>query len=130
MSLALRCHRERRQKGNLQWSILAMQRSNDLGEVVVEINHLVCRLLECERSSFFFVDSVQGQLWAPPCSEHDGIRLPNDCGVAGHAWSTGKVYRTNNPQEDPYWNGDVDPSRFQTRSILAAPCRHPGGKLG
>jgi putative nucleotidyltransferase with HDIG domain len=58
-------------------------------------------------------------------------RLPEDEGIAGWVFRTGRTYLSSDVSRDPRWSGRISAElRFSTRNILAAPLRIAEKVLG
>ncbi|MGF1451267.1 MAG: GAF domain-containing protein [Opitutales bacterium] len=87
-------------------------------------------IMRCERASFFVVDSERQQLWSLKATGEDlkEIRIPLDCGIAGHCAATGEIVNAPDAYANPHFNPDVDQrTGFRTRNLLASPVRDRHG---
>jgi phosphoserine phosphatase len=79
-------------------------------------------MFDCERASIFLHDSAHKQLWTKVALQSAEIRVPENAGIVGCAFTENRVVHVPKPYEDPRFNPEPDrKSGFVTRNILAAP---------
>ena len=77
-------------------------------------------------------DADTNELWSRVLkgSTLKELRVPVDRGVAGYVFRHGKTVVVGNAYDDSRFNPEVDRrSGFKTRSIIATPLKHVGGKV-
>ena len=92
------------------------------------------RLLRAERSSLLLYDEKSGTLRSVIAEGlgQDCIEIPQDTGLAGHAFTSGSVINVPIAADDPRFRPDIDAATgYRTRSILSMPVTTgEGRKLG
>jgi adenylate cyclase len=90
------------------------------------------RMLHAERSTLFLNDEKTGTLWSQVGQGLGSmqIRLPNNVGIAGAVFSSGKTINIPHAYADLRFNPAFDKkSGFFTRSILCVPIINQKGKV-
>jgi adenylate cyclase len=85
-----------------------------------------------ERGTLFLNDERTGELYSRFAQGNirREIRILNNVGVAGHAFTTGAGAIVHDPASDPRFNSKVDEETgFVTKSILCAPVRTVRGEI-
>jgi adenylate cyclase len=85
-----------------------------------------------ERGTLFLNDGKTHELYSRVAQGVGSreIRLPNDTGIAGHVFRTGKGIIVDDPYNDPRFNRSVDADTgFNTRNLLSAPIVTRGGEI-
>eukprot|EP00927_Polykrikos_kofoidii_P066824 TRINITY_DN62385_c0_g1_i1.p1 TRINITY_DN62385_c0_g1~~TRINITY_DN62385_c0_g1_i1.p1 ORF type:complete len:1089 (+),score=167.13 TRINITY_DN62385_c0_g1_i1:61-3327(+) len=108
----------------------ALNGAKKVSEVADIVEQDVCRVMECERATIYFVDEVLGKIWAPPTrGRPQGIRLGLGEGLVGHVVSLRSAAQSeedaglliiNDPSSSPHWKGDVA-ANFVTRNMIISP---------
>jgi HD-GYP domain-containing protein (c-di-GMP phosphodiesterase class II) len=92
------------------------------------------KLMEAERTTLFFYNKENKELWSYIAQELEikEIRLPLGKGVAGFVAQSGKILNVPDAYRDLRFDRSLDKvTSFTTRSILCAPMfDHKGGILG
>jgi len=103
-----------------------------LGPLLQKIMATVTRLLDSERSTLFLNDEKTKELYTE-VGEGLGatkIRFPNDVGIAGTVFSSGKSVNIPYAYADLRFNPSFDKQTgFFTRSILCVPVVNKSGKI-
>jgi sigma-B regulation protein RsbU (phosphoserine phosphatase) len=89
-----------------------------------DIDNLLKRIMDAERSSLFLLDEERHELWSRIAekSEIREIRVPADKGFVGHVVKTHETLNVEDAYEDPRFNQEVDRrTGYRTRSVLCAP---------
>ena len=95
-----------------------------MSPLVREIMKGVSVILEAERCTLFLADDANSRLWAivNQVGENIIIEIPNDRGIAGIVYKSGKLLNIVDCYADARFNHAVDrESGFKTRTILASP---------
>jgi adenylate cyclase len=82
------------------------------------------RLLRAERSSLLLYDEKSGTLRSVIAEGlgQESIEIPQDTGLAGHAFTSGSVINVPVASADPRFRPDIDAATgYRTRSILSMP---------
>ncbi|MCX7162704.1 MAG: GAF domain-containing protein [Rhodocyclales bacterium] len=90
------------------------------------------RLLNAERSTLFLNDEKTGELWSEVGQglESVQIRLPNNLGIAGAVFTSGKAINIPYAYADLRFNPAFDKKTgYFTRSILCVPIANKHGKV-
>jgi serine phosphatase RsbU (regulator of sigma subunit) len=96
--------------------------TTDLDALLTHIAQAACGLLDCERASIFLHDNSAHQLCTKVALQTTEIRVPENAGIVGAAFTGNQVLVVPNPYDDPRFNREVDKKTgFVTRNILAAP---------
>tara|TARA_B100000676_G_scaffold92349_1_gene92071 strand:+ start:1989 stop:4403 length:2415 start_codon:yes stop_codon:yes gene_type:complete len=92
-------------------------------QMLKDIMSIVTELLDAERSSLFVHDTKTGELVARVVEGLDGpLRIPDDSGYAGHAFSNNKVINVKKAYGDVRFNSAVDQKTdFTTHNLLTIP---------
>jgi adenylate cyclase len=102
-----------------------------LGPLLQKIMSTITKMLDAERSTLFLNDEKTNQLYTE-FGEGLGrteVRMPNNAGIAGTVFQTGKAIRISDPYNDPRFNPEVDRTTgYHTRSILCVPVVNKQGK--
>ena len=89
-------------------------------------------VLECDRSSFFVLDSKTDELWSMEAHGYSlkEIRFPTSAGLAGHAARTNEIVNIADAYEDPRFNPEFDKmTGYRTRSVLCVPVHDRDGNI-
>merc|ERR1719253_917416 len=90
---------------------------------------IMCEVMNAERSTIWFLDEANNEMWAPPAPElPEGLTIPFGKGLVGHVAQRARetksfrqsVLCTNDPKSSPLFHGDPDDS-FTTKSLLSVP---------
>lgn len=106
--------------------------ARDIDQLLHTVMDRLTSLLNAEAATLFMYDPDTNELWSRVLkgSTLKELRVPVDRGVAGHVFRHGKTVVVGNAYDDSRFNPDVDRrSGFKTRSIIAAPLKHVGGKV-
>src|ERR1700722_15124513 len=104
----------------------------DLDVLLHRIMVEVTRILGAERSTLFLNDEKTNELFSRVAQGEttDEIRLPNDVGIAGTVYCTGKTANTPHAYAELRFNPHFDKvTGFFTRSILCTPLTNKSGKV-
>jgi adenylate cyclase len=109
----------------------------DLDVLLHRIMVEVTRILGAERSTLFLNDEKTNELFsrvaqgeAAPGEKVNEIRLPNNVGIAGAVFSSGKTVNIPHAYADLRFNPAFDRvTGFFTRSILSTPLTNKSGKV-
>ncbi|MBN1104937.1 MAG: GAF domain-containing protein [Deltaproteobacteria bacterium] len=102
-----------------------------LGSLLQRVMGEATRMLNAERSTLFLNDEKTGELWSEVGQglEAMQIRFPNDVGIAGAVFTSGKTINIPHAYADLRFNPAVDKKTgFFTRSILCVPVVNKQGK--
>ncbi|MRW88752.1 GAF domain-containing protein [Duganella sp. FT80W] len=103
-----------------------------LGSLLQKVMSEATRLLNAERSTLFLNDEKTGELWSEVGQglESLQIRLPNNAGIAGAVFSSGKTINIPYAYADLRFNPAFDKrTGYFTRSILCVPIVNKAGKI-
>jgi phosphoserine phosphatase RsbU/P len=96
--------------------------TTDLDSLLLRIAHAACAMLGCERTSIFLHDPPKKQLWTKVALLAQEIRIPDDAGIAGHAFQQNELMHVSRPYEDRRFNPEPDRrTGFITRNLLTVP---------
>ncbi|NRR29719.1 GAF domain-containing protein [Oxalobacteraceae bacterium] len=102
-----------------------------LGSLLQKVMGEATRLLNAERSTLFLNDEKTNELWSEVGQGLDSmqIRLPNNAGIAGAVFTTGKTINIPYAYADLRFNPAFDKrTGYFTRSILCVPIVNKHGK--
>jgi signal transduction histidine kinase/putative methionine-R-sulfoxide reductase with GAF domain len=88
------------------------------------IMNKVARLMRADRSTFFIVDSMRGELWSKVLQSDQAveIRLGMGEGIAGWVAQSGQLVNLEDAHSDPRFDRTWDDkSGYRTRSLLCMP---------
>ncbi|WP_373991864.1 GAF domain-containing protein [Duganella sp. BuS-21] len=103
-----------------------------LGSLLQKVMGEATRLLNAERSTLFLNDDKTGELWSEVGQglESLQIRLPNNAGIAGAVFTSGKTINIPYAYADLRFNPAFDKrTGYFTRSILCVPIVNKAGKI-
>lgn len=106
--------------------------ARDVDQLLRTVMDRLTALLNAEAATLFMYDADSNELWSRVLkgSTLKELRVPVDRGVAGHVFRYGKTVVVGNAYDDARFNPEVDRrSGFKTRSIIATPLKHVGGKV-
>jgi adenylate cyclase len=89
-------------------------------------------MTNAERGSLFLNDPATNELYSRVAlgNHRREIRIPNDSGVAGHVFTTGKGAIIREAYSDERFNKTIDEvTGFRTKSLLCAPVRTVRGEV-
>ena len=104
----------------------------DLDVLLHRIMVEVTRILGAERSTLFLTDEKTNELFSRVAQGEtiDEIRLPNNVGIAGAVYTSGKTVNIPHAYADLRFNPAFDKvTGFFTRSILCTPLTNKTGKV-
>ena len=102
-----------------------------LGSLLQRVMGEATRMLNAERSTLFLNDDKAGELWSEVSQglESMQIRLPNNVGIAGAVFSSGKSINIPYAYADLRFNPAFDQKTgYFTRSVLCVPIVNKQGK--
>jgi adenylate cyclase len=102
-----------------------------LGSLLQKVMGEATRLLNAERSTLFLNDEKSAELWSEVGQglESMQIRLPNNAGIAGAVFTSGRSINIPYAYADLRFNPAVDKKTgYFTRSILCVPIINKNGK--
>ena len=102
-----------------------------LGSLLQRVMGEATRMLNAERSTLFLNDDKAGELWSEVSQglESMQIRLPNNVGIAGAVFSSGKSINIPYAYADLRFNpAFVQKTGYFTRSVLCVPIVNKQGK--
>ena len=111
----------------------ALSETLDLATLIRRIVTKMPRVLDCQRASFFVLDTKRHELWSMEAqgTELAEIRFPASVGLAGHAATHAEVVNIDDAYEDDRFNRDFDlKSGFRTQSVLCVPVFDREGLVG
>lgn len=126
---------EGRQRESIQAVCAHFGTATSVSSLIELLEVEVTDVMDCARCTFFFLDDVREEIWAPPTAERpQGIRSRIGEGVVGHVAKkalekgpdAADVLISNNPKSCSYWKGDVEEG-FVTRNLMTAPVLSVGG---
>lgn len=106
--------------------------ARDVDQLLRTVMDRLTSLLNAEAATLFMHDPGTNELWSRVLkgSTLKELRIPVDLGVAGYVFRHGKTVVVGNAYDDSRFNPEVDRrSGFKTRSIIATPLKHVGGKV-
>jgi signal transduction histidine kinase len=106
--------------------------ARDIDQLLRTVMDRLTDLLNAEAATLFMHDPDTNELWSRVLkgSTLKELRIPIDRGVAGSVFRSGKSVLVGNAYDDDRFNPEVDRrSGFRTRSIIATPLKHVGGKV-
>jgi adenylate cyclase len=93
---------------------------------------LIAEALDAERGTLFLHDAERGELFSR-VAQGEGvteIRIPQDLGIAGAVFGSGRAEIVDDVYRDPRFNQNVDRrTGYRTRSLLCAPLRNAAGAV-
>jgi adenylate cyclase len=104
----------------------------DLDVLLHRVMAEVTRMLSVERSTLFLSDDKSNELFSRVAEgqQINEIRLPNNVGIAGAVFTTGKTINIPHAYADLRFNPHFDKvTGFFTRSMLATPLTNKSGKV-
>ncbi|WP_340109267.1 GAF domain-containing protein [Pikeienuella sp. HZG-20] len=132
MQLVERVERSREREVEFLNIISEMTSELELGKLLNKVMTEATRMLDAERSTLFLNDEKTGELFSHVGAGLDSfeIRLPNDVGIAGTVFTSGKTINIPHAYADLRFNPDFDKQTgFFTRSILCVPVVNKRGKV-
>ena len=99
----------------------------DLNKLLEKVMEEAARLLNADRATLFLNDNKSSELFSRAAmGEGIGeIRLPNDAGIAGSVFTSGKTINIQHAYADLRFNPEFDKKTgYFTRSILCVPIRN------
>ena len=99
----------------------------DLNRLLKKVMEEAARLLNADRATLFLNDNKSSELFSRAAmGEGIGeIRLPNDAGIAGSVFTSGKTINIQHAYADLRFNPEFDKKTgYFTRSILCVPIRN------
>jgi len=91
-------------------------------DVAMTVIYETCKVLSCDRTSFFFVDGNFLDLVIAKGANN--IRLPKSTGFAGDCATTGNIVNIPDAYQDARFNPEFDKkSGYRTKQILCVPVR-------
>lgn len=106
--------------------------SAELGpdEAFANIIQETCNLLQCDRSTLFFVDADANELVLIVAKDCSNIRIPIGQGLSGFVAETGASLNVTDAYRDSRFNSAFDQATgYRTRSVLAVPVHDVGGDI-
>jgi K+-sensing histidine kinase KdpD len=106
--------------------------ARDIDQLLQAVLERVAGLLEAEAATLFMHDRQNRELWGRVMKGQSlkDIRIPDQMGIAGHVFSSGKTLMLGDAYNDPRFNPAIDrQSGFRTRSVIATPLRHLNGPV-
>ncbi len=105
---------------------------DSLDEVLRAIVEFGAEETGADRGTLFLNDEATCELYTRVAqgAGFREIRLPNNSGIGGHVFSTGKGVIVRDPYTDPHFNRTIDEETgYVTRSVVCAPIRTARGEL-
>ena len=106
--------------------------TDDLDRLLARLVDIVAEETDAERASLFLNEPATNELYARVAQGElrREIRLPNDTGIAGAVFQTGRGEIVPDAYADPRFNRSIDQlTDYTTRSILCAPIRNGAGTV-
>src|SRR5476649_1205137 len=124
---------ERVRKQELEFVNIVSEMTSDikLGSLLQKVMGEATRMLNAERSTLFLNDEKTSELWSEVGQglESLQIRLPNNAGIAGAVFTSGKTINIPYAYADLRFNPAFDKrTGYFTRSILCVPIINKHGK--
>ncbi|MFV0475236.1 MAG: GAF domain-containing protein [Pikeienuella sp.] len=132
MQLVERVEKNRQREVEFLNIISEMTSELELNKLLNKVMTEATRMLDAERSTLFLNDEKSGELFSHVGAGLDSfeIRLPNDVGIAGTVFSTGKTINIPHAYADLRFNPTFDrQTGFFTRSILCVPVVNKQSKV-
>ena len=104
----------------------------DLNKLLKKVMEEVARMLDADRATLFLNDIKSGELFSRAAmGEGVGeIRLPNDAGIAGSVFTSGKTINIPHAYADLRFNPAFDKKTgYFTRSILCVPIKNKNSEV-
>jgi len=127
---------ERRRKTNEAELLLDISQTiaafETLDEILKSLVEITTRELKADRGTIFLNDSETGELYSRVAQGNfqREIRILNNSGVAGHAFTTGEGLIVHNAYDDPHFNRSIDEQTgYVTKTILCVPIRTIKGEI-
>ncbi len=105
---------------------------DDLDRLLERLVEIVSQEADAERASLFLNDPITNELYARVAQGElrREIRIPNDAGIAGAVFQSGRGEVVHDAYADPRFERTVDQlTAYTTRSILCAPIRNGAGTV-
>jgi len=111
-----------RRRNALMESARMLANRMEMKELFAAVMHMAKDLMEVERSTLFMVDKKKNIMYTIVADGVGAIQIPADKGLAGAAFTTGKLVNIADAYFDPRFNREVDvKSGFRTKSVLCFP---------
>jgi response regulator RpfG family c-di-GMP phosphodiesterase len=103
----------------------------DLNQMFHLVVTQVSRILDCDRSSLFLLDSTKGELWTKAAEGiEDTISIPLGKGLVGRAAESNEPLLIRDAWDEPDFDTSWDRKfNYRTRSVICYPIRSRDGKL-
>jgi adenylate cyclase len=102
-----------------------------LDELLHTIVDITSREIGADRGSLFLNDEQNSELYSRVAQglQQREIRIPNNRGIVGHVFTSGKSAIVAHPYKDPHFDEAVDrETGYLTKNILATPILTPKGE--
>lgn len=107
----------------------ALNKNGDADDAAEQIIKSTCELLDCDRTTLFFVDEEAHEIILVLASGAHNIRLPIGKGIAGSVAETGATLNIHDPYSDDRFDPSFDAAHgYKTNSILCTVVRDPEGE--
>lgn len=106
--------------------------ARDVEQVLEAVMERLTGLVGAEAATLYMHDPEGRELWSRVVrgASVKEIRLADSHGIAGHVFRSERTLMIGDAYADARFNPDVDrQSGFRTRSIIATPLRHLGGRV-
>lgn len=103
----------------------------DADEQLQIMSDMAKTLIHADRCTIWLHDKKTDELWNKIGDGIEGgeLRIPSDTGIAGHVFTIGKPYYSNNVQNDSfYYNKVSSQTGYVTKSVLAIPMQDADDK--
>ncbi|MFI0609070.1 MAG: GAF domain-containing protein [Anaerolineae bacterium] len=124
--------RTSRQQSSFMHLVSELSAEIQLGPLLQKIMEAVTRMLDADRATLFLNDEKTGELFSEIGQGLGAqkIRFPNDRGIAGAVFTTGKSINIPHAYADLRFNPSLDrQTGYFTRSILSVPVINKAGKV-
>ena len=126
---------------SLSEALQHMATLRDIDLAVQFVMRAVCKLTECDRSSYWVIDKAKGIAWTKVNTfggkkedESSGLTtlmVPISSGLVGAAFASGKVLNIPDAYADSRFNRQVDlRTDYRTKSVLCYPIVYQGQVVG
>jgi response regulator RpfG family c-di-GMP phosphodiesterase len=114
----------------LEMAVL-LNSERDLNQMFHLVVTQVSRILECDRSSLFLLDSTKNELWTKAAEGiEDTISIPLGKGLVGRAAESDGPLVIRDAWDEPDFDTSWDKKfNYRTRSVICFPIRSRDGKL-
>lgn len=112
--------------------IRALSAENDINRRYKLIIEKAAQLVDADKSIIFLHDPENNELCSKARENQDIVenRFPNNTGIAGHVYNTGKTISLTNPSKSKNFDADIDERlAYRAKNLVAVPLQDDTGKI-